>query len=122
DASVNRGFCAFRELRLQGAHSMRDANAINLAWLLTLRWGAIAGQVATILVVDRVMGIALPLGALALIIGVEVLSNVAGMTWMRVDREVREGLLAAFMLADVVLLTALLSLTGGAFNPFSFLY
>jgi two-component system sensor histidine kinase RegB len=101
---------------------MRDANAINLAWLLTLRWGAIAGQVATILVVDRVMGIALPLAALALIIGVEVLSNVAGMIWMRVDREVREGLLAAFMLADVVLLTALLFLTGGAFNPFSFLY
>jgi hypothetical protein len=28
---------------------MRDAHAINFPWLLTLRWGAIAGQAATIL-------------------------------------------------------------------------
>jgi hypothetical protein len=37
-------------------------HGINISWLLTLRWGALAGQLVTILAVDQLMGIGLPLG------------------------------------------------------------
>jgi len=82
----------------------------------------IAGQIVMIVAVDRIMAIALPVGPLAVVIGIETLSNAGCTLWVRRAREVREWMLAVVMLADVVLLTALLSLTGGSFNPFSCLY
>ena len=96
-------------------------HGINLSWLSTLRWGALAGQIATILVVDRVMGIALPLGPLAVVLAIGAASNVALGPWRR-HADLQDGMLAAVLLLDVVLLTAVLYLTGGPFNPFSFLY
>ena len=33
--------------------------AINFSWLIKLRWGAIAGQIVTILGVSRLMGVPL---------------------------------------------------------------
>ncbi len=94
---------------------------IDLSWLLTLRWGALAGQLATILAVDRLMGIRLPLVPLAVVLAVGVASNLALGSWRR-RADVQDGTLAAVMLLDVVLLTAVLYFTGGPFNPFSFLY
>jgi two-component system sensor histidine kinase RegB len=96
-------------------------HGINLSWLLTLRWGALAGQLATILVVDRVMGIPLPLGPLGLVLAVGAASNLALGSWRR-RADVADATLAAVMLLDVGLLTAVLYFTGGPFNPFSFLY
>jgi two-component system sensor histidine kinase RegB len=101
---------------------MRDAHAINFRWLVMLRWGAITGQIATIAVVWLGLGIAVPLAPLAAVLAIELGTNVACSLWARGARGVPEGMLAAIMLADVVLLTALLALTGGPFNPFSCLY
>jgi two-component system sensor histidine kinase RegB len=101
---------------------MRDAHAINFRWLLALRWGAMAGQSLTIAVVLLGMGMPLPLAPLALIVAVEVVTNLAATAWAASRREVPEAALAAVMLLDVALLTALLALTGGPFNPFSCLY
>ncbi len=101
---------------------MRDAHAINFRWLLALRWGAIAGQIVTIAVARGGMEIPLPLVPLAAIVAVEIATNLAAMAWSGSGRPVREATLAALMLADVVLLTGLLALTGGPFNPFSCLY
>jgi two-component system sensor histidine kinase RegB len=98
------------------------ANRTNLAWLLRLRWGAIAGQAATILGVERVMGIALPLLPLFAIVGVELLSNAALARWARARMAVPERVLVLVLTGDILLLTALLHLTGGPFNPFNFLY
>lgn len=39
----------------------RPAHALDLRWLLTLRWAAIAGQIATIVGVQQGLGLALPL-------------------------------------------------------------
>jgi two-component system, sensor histidine kinase RegB len=103
------------------ATAREPRQGINLSWLLTLRWGALAGQLATILAVDRLMGIGLPLAPLALVLTVGAASNVALGSWRR-RADVPEGMLAAVMLLDIVLLTAVLYLTGGPFNPFSFLY
>jgi two-component system sensor histidine kinase RegB len=101
---------------------MRDAHAINFRWLIMLRWGAIGGQIATVAVVGLGLGITLPLAPLAVVLALEIATNVACALWIHEGRAVREGMLAALMLTDIVLLTALLSLTGGPFNPFSCLY
>jgi two-component system sensor histidine kinase RegB len=66
--------------------------------------------------------IALPLGPIAAILAIEAATNAACTLWARAQLPVGDGTLAAVMACDVVLLTALLSLSGGAFNPFSFLY
>ncbi len=101
------------------AHAAR--RGIDLSWLVTLRWGALAGQLATILAVDRLMGITLPLGPLAAVLAVGAASNLALAIWRR-RAAVDDGMLGVVMLLDVGLLTAVLALTGGPFNPFSFLY
>ena len=94
----------------------------HFAWLLRLRWGAIAGQIITIAVVHYGIRIELPLSAVAAIIAVEAGTNAACELWARREPAVREWLLALLMGLDVVLLTGLLYFTGGPFNPFSFLY
>jgi two-component system sensor histidine kinase RegB len=99
-----------------------DRVAINLSWLLTLRWGAIAGQLALILLVSWGMGVDLPLVPLLTIIVLAALSNAVAVWWFRRGHAVHEWTPGAFMLADVLLLTALLYCSGGPYNPFSFLY
>lgn len=99
-----------------------DAPAINLPWLIRLRWGAIIGQAVTIFVVQVGMGLALPLVPLAAILAVEIGSNIACAIWQRSAPRVREWVIGGIMVGDVLLLTCLLYLTGGPFNPFSFLY
>lgn len=101
--------------------ALEPRHGIDLSWLSTLRWGALAGQLATILVVDRGMGIDLPLVPLGVVLAIGVVSNVALNAWRR-RADVSDAMLAAVMLLDVGLLTAALYYTGGPFNPFSFLY
>ena len=101
---------------------MNDAHATNFAWLLKLRWGAAVGQLALILTVRSALGITIPLAGVLAIIAVEVATNIAAWLWARGRTQVTESRLAAVMALDVVLLTALLFLTGGPFNPFNFLY
>jgi two-component system, sensor histidine kinase RegB len=95
---------------------------MNLAWLVQLRWGAVIGQLGAVLFVHYGMRIALPLLALLIVISAEALSNVACSVWAKRSELVGDGVLGAMMAFDVVLLTALLFLSGGPFNPFSFLY
>jgi len=99
-----------------------DPNRLNFSWLMTLRYNSVAGQLATILAVHWLFSIDLPLHALFAIIAVEFGSNVAANVWLRRTTRVAEWHLAAVMALDVLLLTGLLYLTGGPFNPFCFLY
>ncbi|ATB29035.1 ATP-binding protein [Melittangium boletus] len=102
---------------------MRDAQAINLSWLLRLRWGALFGQLAIILGVHLGLGLPQRLGPLFATVAVGAASNAALGLWVRRrERPIPEGLTWAVMALDVVLLTVLLELSGGASNPFSALY
>ncbi|WPB78387.1 ATP-binding protein [Archangium violaceum] len=101
---------------------MRDAQAINLSWLLRLRWGAVVGQAAIILGAHFGLGMTQRLVPLFATIAVAAASNAALGLWARRERPIRERLLWAVMALDVVLLTVLLDLSGGPFNPFSALY
>jgi two-component system sensor histidine kinase RegB len=98
-----------------------EPHSINFAWLIRLRWGAIAGQLVTVLGVAHVMGIELPLVPLLSVIAVEAASNVGCAIAVR-GRAPREWWLVAVMAFDTLVLTALLYFSGGPFNPFSFLY
>lgn len=99
-----------------------DRNRLNFSWLMKLRWAEIAGQAATILGVEWILGIRVPLGPLFVIVAVELLSNIVWSLWVRSQPVVAEWHLAFVMALDVALLTGLLYFTGGPQNPFSFLY
>ncbi|HYH98824.1 ATP-binding protein [Hyalangium sp.] len=101
---------------------MREAHAINLSWLLRLRWGAVVGQAALILLARLGLEMPLPLVPLFATVGIAAASNAALGLWARRRREIQEWMLWAVMALDVVLLTVLLDLSGGPFNPFSTLY
>jgi len=108
------------------AHLPRDLAAepgrIKLDWLVKLHWGAIVGQTAAILGVHLSGVVPLPLGPLLSLVAVEVAVNVGLALWLRRGPEVSDAALAGVMLLDTVVLTALLHLSGGHFNPFSTLY
>ncbi len=95
---------------------------INFSWLVRLRWGAIAGQIVTILVAHRVLDVPLPLGPLLAVVAGVAVMNAAATLWLRRRRDVSERALVVVLALDVLGLTALLSLSGGPSNPFSFLY
>ena len=99
-----------------------DRNTINLQWLIRLRWGQALGQTLVILGVDAVMELTLPTATLLAIVAVEVISNLALAAWTKRATSVPEGVLVGVLAGDVMLLTALLFFSGGAFNPFNFLY
>ncbi len=100
----------------------RSPSEINFAWVTRLRWAAIAGQAATIAGVQKGLGVELPLAALAVVLAIESLLNLACFLWLRRGRAVTDTVVFATLCVDVVVLTALLYLTGGPNNPFSFLY
>ena len=104
-----------------GLKDARDLS-VQFAWLLRLRWAVIAGQAVVILIVHTALHVRLPLAALFGVLAVELSSNAAFTVWLRRAPTVAEWMLGALMGFDVLLLTLLLYLTGGVFNPFSFLY
>ena len=98
-----------------------ERGRIHLSWLVQLHWWAILGQAVVIVAADAITGIALPSTTLVGLLVVEVVGNFALGAWAARVR-VTDGAIAAVMLLDVVVLTVLLDLTGGASNPFSTLY
>jgi two-component system sensor histidine kinase RegB len=94
---------------------------ISLDWLIRLRWGAVAGQVATIAVAWRVIPAPLPLQRLGSLVLALFVSNLLLATVRRPSAFPRAWCGAALTL-DTLLLSGLLHATGGASNPFSVLY
>jgi len=97
------------------------AGTANMRQLIHLRWMAVVGQLVTILVVNRIMGVQLPvaamMGVLAMAVGINLLSHLR----LRFHRITNTELLFALMF-DVGTLTLQLFLSGGATNPFISLY
>jgi two-component system, sensor histidine kinase RegB len=100
----------------------RVAGRKNLLQLIELRWLAAAGQLATILLVNFTLQIALPIVEMLTLLGVLAAFNVASMLRTRLALPVRDGELFAGLLVDVAVLTGQLHYSGGVANPFIFLY
>ncbi len=94
----------------------------NMLQLIQLRWIAVLGQITTIAFVDQVLQIPLPLLDMALVISGLIALNLFSLFRPRRRHPVRNGDLMAGLMVDVAALTALLYLSGGATNPFVFLY
>ncbi len=94
----------------------------NMALLVQLRWIAIAGQVATILIVHFGMGIRLPLLPMLVVPCIAVAMNLGSLMVLRGRTDISHAELFLALLFDVIALTTLLYLSGGATNPFMSLY
>src|SRR5207237_8445847 len=124
------GHPARRVLRLGGARERQavvpvtapipDRNRVNLSWLVQLRWAQLGGQAATVAAV-ALLGVSIPVVALAAVVLTGVVSNVFLELRLRDPPPVAEWQVAATMALDVAVLTALLHLTAGPVHPFCFL-
>jgi two-component system sensor histidine kinase RegB len=102
--------------------SLESASRINLRWIVRLRWGAVVGQVVTILFASRMLHEALPVKALLVVCAALALLNLATQLWLRKGGNPTERTCGLNLLLDVLALTVLLALSGGAHNPFAVLY
>ncbi|MFL6600256.1 MAG: ATP-binding protein [Steroidobacteraceae bacterium] len=94
----------------------------NMRQLIQLRWIAVIGQIVTIAVVNFGFGIHLPLRQMSVVLICLVAFNLGSMLRWRAHHEVTNGELFFALLVDLTTLTAQLYLSGGATNPFIFLY
>jgi two-component system sensor histidine kinase RegB len=90
--------------------------------LVQLRWIAVVGQIVTIVVVDFGFSIHLPLHQMFIVLVCLAAFNIGSMLRWRAHHEVTNGELFFALLVDVATLTWQLYLSGGATNPFVFLY
>jgi two-component system, sensor histidine kinase RegB len=97
-------------------------NRKNMLLLIQLRWIAAFGQVVTIAIAQLLFGIDLPLMSMALVLAALVALNIVSYVWIRHRAEVSHRALFLALILDVAALTAQLSLSGGATNPFTGLY
>lgn len=94
----------------------------NLQQLIQLRWIAVFGQIVTIEVVHYGFAIAIPVQQMLGVLAALVVFNGLSLLRLRTRRPVSSAELLFALLVDVGMLTAQLYLSGGAANPFVFLY
>ncbi|MCB0221112.1 MAG: hypothetical protein KDH09_15550, partial [Chrysiogenetes bacterium] len=103
-------------------YTLETDDRIKLAWLLRLRWGAVAGQLALVLGVYAA-GVSLPLAALLSLIAFTAATNTAtALLASDEDRALPQWTIGALLALDTLALTGLLYWSGGPSNPFSALY
>jgi two-component system, sensor histidine kinase RegB len=100
----------------------RDHRLLRLETLLRLRWYTVFAQAGLVLLAHFGLGLELPLGSIALILGLAVALNLALAVKTPASYRIEES--AAFVLlgADILQLAALLYFTGGIHNPFSIFF
>ena len=102
--------------------TVESAPLINLRWLIRLRWLAVTGQILTILIGGHFLTHELPVRSLLTVCGLLALGNLGVQIWLLRGGRPTVRAVGLNLLADIGALTALLALSGGAFNPFSLLY
>lgn len=112
----------YGELPGGGQAAERLAGQSNLQQLVELRWLAVAGQLATILLAQLALNVPLPLGEMLTLLAVLALFNCASTLRARLPLPVGDAELLVQLLVDVAVLTGQLYFAGGVTNPFIFLY
>jgi len=98
-----------------------SSSGIRLRTLILLRWMAIGGQLAAIVVADRIYQMQLPLGLCYLAVAVAILANLFAITLLPENRRLSEAEAFFTLLFDLAQLVFLIFLTGGLTNPFALL-
>ncbi|WP_374412553.1 ATP-binding protein [Novosphingobium colocasiae] len=110
-------------MRLFAAHpTSRSASWRNVLLLMQLRWIAVFGQLATIVAATQVLGARLPLAPLLIAPLLLIVVNLATASLLQRRRDFSQGELLAALLIDVAVLGWQLYHSGGATNPFTFLF
>lgn len=97
------------------------SNNILLSNLIIIRWIAIFGQLSTILVVFYFIKISIPIFACSSIVLISVLVNIFSYLIKKNNNYLTDNKAFYFLLFDTLQLGILLYLTGGIYNPFTFL-
>ncbi len=107
---------------------LEAAPQVSLPWLVRLRWLAVAGQSAAV-IIAWALGADLPFWALGGLVGLAAATNLALAALARFAAALRtQGhwcearVLGSVMMFDTLLLTALLAVSGGPMNPFTVFY
>ena len=98
------------------------ASRINMVQLITLRWFAVVGQISTIAFVSIGLRIPLPTPQMLMVLACLIAFNIGSQLRWHEGSPVSNRELFLALLVDVASLTALLYFSGGASNPFAFLY
>jgi len=99
-----------------------DTMGKHMRQLVQLRWMAVLGQLLTILVTHYGFGVDLPLQLMLSVLAGLVAFNAFNELSLRLQRRVHTAELFTGLLVDMGTLTVQLYLSGGATNPFVFLY
>lgn len=99
----------------------RRSNWVRLRTLIALRWIAITGQVATIILAISVFQLKFELGGFAMVIGASVILNIVTTFVFPENTRLSERGATLMLLFDISQLSALLYLSGGLNNPFALL-
>src|SRR3954447_4278454 len=107
---------------VEDLHQLRHPQGnVRLDTLTRLRWLAVIGQTAAVLVVNFGLDFDLPLAACAAVIAVSAWLNIALRLRFRVNQRLEPDRAAWLLAFDIAQLTVLLFLTGGLENPFAFM-
>jgi two-component system sensor histidine kinase RegB len=104
------------EVAIQALHGQ-----IRLRTLTTLRWLAVGGQLAAILLTHLWLSFPLPLGLCLAVIALSAWLNIFVSLRFSPQRVLEDREAAAYIAFDILQLCALLFLTGGVQNPFAVL-
>ncbi len=100
----------------------RKARRLRVDTLVRLRWLAIAGQSAALLVVHLGLGFSLPILLCFMAVAASVWLNIGLRLRYGVNHRLEDGPATILLAYDLLQLTVLLFLTGGLQNPFSMLF
>lgn len=110
------------ESQTDAQQNLADPSRTQLSWVIRLRWGGCISQLALAFSVAHWGMMKPPWDWMLGIIAIGIGTNCALWWWHRQCRTVRPRLIFGALVLDVALLTLLLLGTGGAMNPFTFLY
>jgi len=99
----------------------RRSNWVRLRTLIVLRWIAIVGQLAAIIVAQQWFNLNLDLGLCLVAVGASVIANLIAIFIYPETKRLSEREVMWMLIFDITQLSALLYLTGGLNNPFALL-
>ena len=102
--------------------SRKTSGRLRRSTLVTLRWTAVAGQAATLVIVSEVLGFSYPYLPAAIIVMLAALVNLGVTFALPLDRRVGTSEAISQLGFDTLQLASLLWFTGGMDNPFVLLF
>lgn len=105
-----------------GGGQVVHRSIVALRWLGRLRWMAVVAQALTIFAVSALLDVRVPVMPLLGLVAVIAVTNAAVAAWARRRLAAPAPVVGGVLAVDVLVLTAMLALAGGPYNPFSVLY